>query len=204
MKRFKFNMVEIALAIAVISIGLSALLVLFPVGINATRAAMDENSYYDAAECVANFVRSELCKESTSAFDGTKRGEPSDPAWTGVDKFSETKGDATSGLQSCGAANKGIFRFTRLGDNGEEIFSADVRVWNVSAGLKSDLYIPDAEDAATTPKAVTALKVSGGTPGSLEPEFGKFARSAMVEISWGENKRTFRVDACNPYYTPGS
>lgn len=209
MRRFKFNMVEIALAIAVISIGLSAVLVLFPVGINATRAAMDENCCYDAAECVANFVRSELCKSSTSAFDDTKRDKPGNPTWTGVgEPFSEAKGGVTSGLQSCG--NRGVFLFTRLGDNGEEIFSADVKVWNVSADLKSGsvtpLYIPDMEDAAKTPRLATALKESGGAAGSLgtgsSAPFDQFAKSAMVEISWGDNTRTFRVDVYKPYYTP--
>ena len=57
MKRFKFNMVEIALAIAVISIGLSAVLVLFPVGINATRAAVEENCCGDAAEYITRYIR---------------------------------------------------------------------------------------------------------------------------------------------------
>ena len=48
--RYNFNMVEIALATAVIAIGISSILVLFPIGINATRAAIEENCYSDAVE----------------------------------------------------------------------------------------------------------------------------------------------------------
>ena len=202
MKRFRFNMVEIALAIAVISIGLSAVLVLFPVGINATRAAMDENCYYDAAECVANFVRSELSKSSTDAFDDTARSKPENPTWTGVPQFSETKGGATSGLQKCD--DKGVFLFTRLGENGEEIFSADVKVWDVSADLRNQLYIPDMRVAERTPTSAGSLKEPDGSGGERELRFGSFAKSARVEISWGENKRTFCVDVCKPYYSPSA
>lgn len=206
MRRFRFNMVEIALAIAVISIGLSAVLVLFPVGINATRAAMDENCCYDAAECVANFVRSELSKDSASTLLADNYAAVKDKtggSWSDLSTFfTEVKGDAKSGLQKC--SDKGVFLFTRLGENGEEMFSAVVKVWSVSGDLKSSLYIPDVEDAAKKPKTAAELKVSGGEAGSLGPEFDKFAKSAMVEFSWGENKRIFRVDVYNPYYTPGA
>ena len=173
--------------------------------INATRAAMDENCCYDAAECVANFVRSELCKESTSAFagkyDDVKDKTGSD--WSDITGFTETTSSgAKSGLRSC--STQGIFLFTRLGDNDEEIFSAVVKVWSVSGDLKSSLYIPDVEDAAKKPKPAAELKVSGGGAGSLGTEFEKFAKSAMVEITWGDNKRVFRVDVYKPYYTPGA
>ena len=66
---YKFNMVEIALAIAIIAIGLSAVLVLFPVGINATRAAMDENSSADVSEFVANFVRGQCLSHWKNEYD---------------------------------------------------------------------------------------------------------------------------------------
>ena len=201
MKRLKFNMVEIALAIAVISIGLSAVLVLFPVGINAARAAMDENSYYDAAELIANFVRSELSKSSTSLIDSGEPVVPPTPTWSGAGApFSEAVGGETAGLLKCGT--KGVFRFVRLGNSGEEIFSADVRIWLVSGDLKDELYIPDMEDADRKPKLITALKDSEGN--GLDTAFSTFAKSAKVEISWGENKRTFCVDVYNPYYTPGT
>ena len=41
-----FNMVEIALALAVLAIGMSSILVLFPVGINANKAAIAERRIF--------------------------------------------------------------------------------------------------------------------------------------------------------------
>ena len=62
-KIFKFNMIEIALSIAIIAIGLSSLLVLFPIGINATRAAMEESIAPEMTEFVTNYVRSVFLKQ---------------------------------------------------------------------------------------------------------------------------------------------
>ena len=56
-------MIEIALSIAIIAIGLSSLLVLFPIGINATRAAMEESIAPEMTEFVTNYVRSVFLKQ---------------------------------------------------------------------------------------------------------------------------------------------
>ncbi|HRU02447.1 MAG TPA: hypothetical protein P5239_12180, partial [Victivallales bacterium] len=45
-----FNMVEIALALAVIGIGIAGVMALFPVGFNSVRDAMAENYSADIAE----------------------------------------------------------------------------------------------------------------------------------------------------------
>ena len=73
-KIHKFNMVEIALAIAIIAVGISAILVLFPIGINATRAAMDENSSSDVAEYIANFVKGKHLARWKAEFDTWNNG----------------------------------------------------------------------------------------------------------------------------------
>ena len=86
--RYNFNMVEIALATAVIAIGISSILVLFPIGINATRAAMEENCYSDAVETVSAFVRTKFYV----AWSGNWNNNPNnlfdkDNYKTGLDSF---------------------------------------------------------------------------------------------------------------------
>ena len=52
MKKFNFNMVEIALAMVIIAFGISGILGLFTVGVNAKKEAMNENNIADAAEYI--------------------------------------------------------------------------------------------------------------------------------------------------------
>ena len=55
--RFGFNMVEVALAMLVISLGLSTVLVLFPAGMKASRQAEEENLLIEAAEAMEAYIR---------------------------------------------------------------------------------------------------------------------------------------------------
>ncbi len=55
-----FNMIEVALAIAVIAIGLSSIMVLFPVGLNASSAAATDNNIPDAAEYMLSYLEADL------------------------------------------------------------------------------------------------------------------------------------------------
>jgi len=251
MKRFKFNMVEIALAVAVISIGLSAVMVLFPVGINATRAAMDENICNDAAEYITRYIRGKFLSEwhqptqhhkhDISGFYANSDTPPASPAptesgWSAVTGWTETysgSGDqkdtsATSGLYNLsGSGNEGLYKFVKTGYNGEEIFSAIIKVW-MPGDLGSDRDGAPAElqTAYTTTSAASPLyipKLLKNTQPSLvlpndvafiddedkTVRFGSIIKSVMVEISWPadaaadvreQNKRVFRVDVCNPYH----
>ncbi len=55
-KTFKFNLVEIALAIAIVAIGISSIMAIFPVGINATNDAVADNNIPDVAEYVLSYL----------------------------------------------------------------------------------------------------------------------------------------------------
>ena len=55
--KFKFNMVEIALAMVVIALGISGILGLFAVGVNAKKAAISENNIADVAEYMLGTYR---------------------------------------------------------------------------------------------------------------------------------------------------
>ena len=211
-KCYRFNMVEIALAIAIIAIGISAILVLFPVGINATRAAMDENSSTDVGEYIANFVRGQCLahwKTTYATWRNDTSGnltfsvppalgpasKPDTPANLSKDKFDKIDGytagtvGSYSGLLRYG--DTGIYRFNRVTAEGEETFAALVKIW--SADLTSEgnqtsancpVYIPDAANSFE-PKLVGSgtNKVQLTSP-SGPVDFGVIAQSVMVEISW--------------------
>lgn len=52
-----FNMIEVLLALAVIAVGMTSILGLFPVGINASRDAVAENSSADVADQMITYLR---------------------------------------------------------------------------------------------------------------------------------------------------
>ena len=62
-RRHPFNMVEIALAMAIIAIGLSGILVLFPVGINASKSAIADNNLADIAEYIMGYLQARCNEE---------------------------------------------------------------------------------------------------------------------------------------------
>lgn len=62
-RRHPFNMVEIALAMAIIAIGLSGILVLFPVGINASKNAIADNNLADIAEYIMGYLQARCNEE---------------------------------------------------------------------------------------------------------------------------------------------
>lgn len=67
---FRFNMIEIALALVILAIGLSSVLVLFPIGLNAGKSSVAENNLADVAEQVVAFLQSELTVPAHWKEDG--------------------------------------------------------------------------------------------------------------------------------------
>ena len=192
-------MVEIALATAVIAIGISSILVLFPIGINATRAAMEENCYSDAVDTVTAFVKSEFMKRwETETFGDYPTSEGNEQYNTTLQGFTDEVGTEKSGLKYSG--KKGLYQFTRLGKDGEEIFSAEVKIWlqekALQTGDTTPFFIPSVDDDSM--KSESELYKSGGSESGLG--IGDFAKSVWVEISWRDEVRTFRIDIYNPYF----
>ena len=211
MKRFKFNMVEIALAIAVISIGLSAVLVLFPVGINATRAAMDENCCSDAAECITRYIRGQFLNvwhnnatanapfehsfsslNIPSAYYTEKNGENSVTLTWSTNPFDPTNFPELYRASNTGA--NGVYKFVRTGAGGEEIFSAVIKVWMPSGDLTTPsssassacpIYVPNTtsgkQSLVTGTNSDTTIKLMNG---DTPVDFGSIAQSVLVELSW--------------------
>ena len=67
-----FNMVEIALALAVLAIGMSSILVLFPVGINANKSAIADNNLADIGEYLMGYLRAGCFAEWAKIADDRK------------------------------------------------------------------------------------------------------------------------------------
>lgn len=54
-----FNMIEVVLAMAIIAFGMTSILGLFPVGLNALKASMAENSCSDAIDQVSGYLKNQ-------------------------------------------------------------------------------------------------------------------------------------------------
>lgn len=81
-KRKGFTLVEIALALLVISIGLLALFGLFPVGLEANKAALDETRAALFAEEVLNGVRAQASLQPWNDItDNIRLPPPSPDVW---------------------------------------------------------------------------------------------------------------------------
>lgn len=76
MKKYNFNMVEIALAMVIISIGITGILGLFSVGVNARKAAISENNIADAAEYTLGLYRALILEKYTDSPVGEGKSAP--------------------------------------------------------------------------------------------------------------------------------
>ena len=76
MKKYNFNMVEIALAMVIISIGITGILGLFSVGVNARKAAISENNIADAAEYTLGLYRALILEKYTDSPVGEGKNAP--------------------------------------------------------------------------------------------------------------------------------
>ena len=168
---YKFNMVEIALAIVVLAIGISSILVLFPIGINASRAAMEENMAPEIEEFVVNYARNEFLKfwlnqkssntfTAPSLFGSTYPVSSSNPEFladfnktdgeTEVDSVEVSKKDGTTGTVKAAqlfSKGNGLYKYVRNTDDGQRV--AMVKIWRPADDLTSDtnngacpLYVP--------------------------------------------------------------
>lgn len=69
-KIYFFNMIEILLALSVIAIGMTSVLGLFPVGLNASREAIAQNCSADVADQMITYMRV-MGESSQAAYDNT-------------------------------------------------------------------------------------------------------------------------------------
>lgn len=131
-RRHPFNMVEIALAMAIIAIGLSGILVLFPVGINASKSAIADNNLADIAEYIMGYLQARCNEEWIK-----NTSNPPDPI-TGLNSYSNTyypfsynlPDTAPTGSDSTVGDNDGVPLEGELGTN--SIFDKTIQGISIS------------------------------------------------------------------------
>jgi hypothetical protein len=189
-----FNMIEVALAMAIIAFGMTSILGLFPVGLNASRAAIAENSGSDAVEQLGAYIKS-TAEFSTANFDNYFKTNTSsiylpdintpnqDTIRDKTKDFLDAVADGTAftsfrlgnwQLYKCPGGVKDIY-FVLIGPEGERTydFAAMVRVWK-------------------TP--VTARFLAGSTSFVSTDTNYDYSAGINFEISWPLEKNYYERD----------
>jgi len=207
--RHSFNMVEIALALAVLAIGISSILVLFPVGINANRSAIADNNLADISEYLMGYLRAGCAAEWTKIAAKKADGKTilssdyfftekladgydsvKDLGNTGVDPDGSSYGSKVTDnlyqLTTDNTKTNRAFLYKQMTGNVVD-FSAIVKVWTETPSF----YIRNATNN-------TIEKIPSGA--SLET----YAKVLCIEISWPaqapyaqREKRLFRQEIFN-------
>ncbi len=214
-RRYRFNMVEIALALAVLTLGISGILALFPVGLNSGRMAIAENNLSDAASYTLGIYRAFIMNQVLSHAD--ESGNVVDASRTFANlksALSEPDGDDTDDINwsSASACPKMViggeetnlrqngssetilcYEQTSLDEDGDEIveFAAVVRVWAEDLPLKIRDWV-NSNGAETDVNDSSLTNQNYGLRLRLE-------LSWPVDIPWAEReKRMYVMDLFNP------
>ena len=218
--RHNFNMVEIMLAVIVIALGITGTFVLFPVGVNANKSAVADNSIADIAEYVTAFARAEVLagsqddsssKEFGSRITGYFNQDGANPAesrdyYQAIsvdDPGSDWSDSASDSVILKHQSIAGVYLVRQLSgpeDNRFVDFAAVARVYldngdTNGTGLTGE-YFPDASAAMVN----TASSDDNN-------ELKKFFIPAVLELSWPatvpiaeREKRYFRFEIFNDGY----
>lgn len=135
MKKQFFNLIEIALAIAIIAVGMSSVLVLFPAGLNAVNSAAADSSSPDAVQYLAGYLESRIRHEwnssGASRTSNTVTNLPS--AKPGAAESWNTSPIPNTPIYT--SSTNGLFKYEQTHRvNGVDIvdFSAAARVWKTN------------------------------------------------------------------------
>lgn len=205
-------MVEIALALAVLAIGISSILVLFPVGINANRSAIADNNLADISEYLMGYLRAG-CAAEWAEIAADKNSSPSGSDYFFTDKIATsysavgTAGDSgidpessDYGPSSSRKVTDNLYQVLTSGNTNSVFlykqttgdlvdFAAVVKVWRENP----DFRIRKVDDTIGDIPS----------PGTLRP----YATVLCIEISWPaqapyaqREKRLFRQEIFNEAY----
>lgn len=192
-----FNMIEITLALAVLSIGISSVMVLFPVGVNANKTAVAENNLADIAEYMLGFLQAGVASQWTD--DGVRTSGFNLPSSYPDSKaeYDDFNSSSHKGERVIRKEN-GVYLFRQLSqdDDGNDIedFAMVVQAWQ---GDFDDMYYFD-------PSAVKFEQVKASKPKDYE----KYCKALCLELSWPaempydeREKRYFRLEIFNDKFT---
>lgn len=218
-----FNMVEIALALAVLAIGISSILVLFPVGIGANRSAIADNNLADISEFLMGYLRAG-CNAEWAKIAADKISSPADTDYffssatdmatslTAVTNTgSETYGDQ-SGIDPTATAYTGTTN--QVADNLYRVASSDMKnsvfLYKQTSGDIVDFaaIVKVWRDTSTdvpfySRTAADAIQTINPSVSQLRP----YTTALCIEISWPaqapyaqREKRLFRQEIFNQAY----
>ncbi len=173
-------MVEVALALLVISLGLSTVLTLFPAGLKATREAENANNLVEAAEYAFSYFQA-LVNESERADD------LSEIRTAGAD--SKTYPSAGSSVR-IEAGNDGTYIYHKSikqsgGSDYIEDFSCVIRILDAEKGMSG---------AGTSDTAVIALPLSSSSPADFSVDSNKFKLLSQEDSIPGSNPQKYVSD----------
>ena len=223
----RFNMVEVALALIILAIGLSSVMVLFPVGLKASRSSVADNNLADVAERMAAYLQAKCTSPEVWNAEGVFSGNDTIPSYVfeptdvpyDTSQFT-TKVDDMDGLFSNGGKQYYLYRQYSSNSNSSADdadrpvdFEAMIRVgWDTQS--RGDIYYP----VVTGGNTQGQNKLSGYSRDSATPQghnmtgtdiVGNFFRTLVIEISWpasapwkNREKRIFRVEMFNENFVP--
>jgi hypothetical protein len=220
MRKYKFNMVEIMLAIVILALGMATVFVLFPAGMDNHRNAMAENSVADIAELVISRVRAEAALAADSdGFSGAGTFPAYNDIFTGG-KLNEPSFDWEDGLSADGwtfrkhTSAAGFYQVRQLSGPVTDPyvdFTAVVAVFKDPA-FGNELFVPFKDSAGTVElKHFTDLSTSdlAGDAGNAVKTFDldDVIIPLVMEISYPANvdyserkKMYFRFEIFNEKY----
>lgn len=208
--KYNFNMVEIALALAILAIGMSSILVLFPVGINANKSAIADNNLADIGEYLMGYLRAgcaaEWAKIAKDRQDQIDAGNMNPSGPTANDFFFSRKiAKDYSSVKDLGETDgKGIDPLSATYEKGGSRSITDNLYLLQSSGStyanSAFLYkqmTGEILDFAAVVKvwkeeySFYALKASNNTydkvtvnPGNINSPINQYATVLCIEISW--------------------
>jgi hypothetical protein len=166
-------MVEVTLAMAVVGLGVTGIMAMFPVAIQSSRDAVGDNYSSELSSQFFAFIEANARKDWTTVSSTSKM--PDEPKQIGSnDADSSDPGDTWSGETGnvytiAGAngklnKNNGIYGVKSISPNGSVDFLAHVRIWS---GVLKEFY--------------TGGPAAGSSNVDLPGDYGK---RVYIEISW--------------------
>lgn len=156
--RHGFNMVEVALALAIIAIGISSILVLFPVGANANKAAIANNNLADIAEYMMSYIRAGVTSEGIANAERSE-GAPENNFFTDNIKKRTSGNASTPSSWYPDTADKGlVLDWKEVGSDKYEMTVKEAgSSSSIGSQITENLYTLDSDN-----RAFLFTQISGG------------------------------------------
>ena len=227
-KKHRFNLVEITLAIAILAIGMGSILVLFPVGVNSHKEAIANNNLSDISEYILGFLETKVMEDWAGMTNGTQYNIGADGKVTAFNTYPErTSGFVYNSLPTSKPSDADTEEIT-AGNSIEGYSSSDAN-WKHSkfflgkkssnsikgvflyeqASVVNDERVPDFSAIVRIWREQVKIALNDdGTETPIDASYS-YAVALNLEISWPaeapyeqREKKFYKLDLFNPYYTP--